>query len=55
MNRDEIIAEIRRVEDALCKTDSRKLKHDYGKYLKKLQNQLKYYDRVMNKWQMSKI
>ena len=55
MNRDEIIAEIRRVEDALKRTASWKLKRDYGKYLKRLYRDLRYYDRKMKLWQTSKI
>ena len=46
MNRDELLAEINRVKSALEKTVSKKLKHDYGKYLKKLQNELRYYDKM---------
>ena len=45
MNREELIAEINRVEQALQKTTSCKLKHDYGKYLKRLWRDLKYYDK----------
>lgn len=48
MTRSEIIAEIRRVETALQNTDSRKLRHDYGKYLKRLYQNLRYYDRHMS-------
>ena len=44
MNRAELITEIKRVEQALNKTTSRKLKHDYGKYLKRLYQNLKHYD-----------
>ena len=54
MNRSELIAEIRRVEEALQKTNSRKLKHDYGKHLKRLYQNLRYYDRNMKQWQMSR-
>ena len=46
MNRTELIAEIKRVEQALNKTTSRKLKHDYGRYLKRLYQNLKYYDKT---------
>lgn len=46
MNRDELVAEINRIKSALEKTVSKKLKHDYGRYLKRLQNQLKYYDQM---------
>lgn len=52
MDREQIIGEIRRVEDALSRTKSNKLKHDYGKHLKRLHRDLKYYDRAMERWQM---
>lgn len=55
MNRDEFLTEIRRVEEALQKTTSRKTKHDYGRYLKRLYSNLRYYDRSMGKWQTNKI
>lgn len=45
MNRTELTNEIKRVEQALNKTTSRKLKHDYGRYLKRLYQNLKYYDK----------
>lgn len=48
-NKSEIITEIQRVENSLSKTMSPKLKHDYGKYLKRLYSDLKYYDRNYNK------
>ena len=51
MNRHEMIAEIERVETALNKTDSRKLRNDYTKYLRKLRRELAYYDRSMRQWQ----
>ena len=51
MNRDELLSEIQRVENALKKTASRKLRSDYGKYLKRLYKDLRYYDRSMEKWQ----
>lgn len=47
MNREELAAEIRRVEAALKKTNSPNLRHDYGKYLKRLYRDLKYYDKSM--------
>lgn len=50
MNRSELIAEINRVEDALRNTTSKKLQHDYGKHLKRLRSQLRYYDRSMEQW-----
>ena len=40
MNRNEIVAEIKRVKTALNNTKSDKLKRDYTKYLHKLQKQL---------------
>jgi hypothetical protein len=49
MNREELIDEIMRVEFALKDTKSRKLKHDYGKYLKRLYKDLRYYDRNYGK------
>ena len=54
MNRFELIAEIQRVEYALRKTSSRKLRHDYGRYLKRLRAELRFYDRNMERWQTSK-
>lgn len=45
MNKQELLSEIRRVEVALQNTTSRKLKHDYGRYLKRLYQNLKYYDK----------
>ena len=55
MKRAEMVNEINRVKDALSNTTSRKLKHDYGRYLKRLQRELQHYDRSMEKWQMNKI
>lgn len=55
MNREELRKEIIRVEAALRKTTSRHLKRDYGKYLKRLHRDLRYYDRSMGKWQMNRI
>jgi len=51
MNRTDLVNEIQRVETALRKTTSRKLKSDYGKYLKRLYRDLKYYDKSMKRWQ----
>ena len=51
MDRDELVKEIERVENALRKTSSYKLRHDYGKYLKRLHKDLHYYDRSMKQWQ----
>ena len=51
MNRADIVNEISRVETALKKTASRKLRSDYGKYLKRLYKDLRYYDRSMERWQ----
>ena len=45
MSEEEINMEINRVKTALQKTESRKLEHDYGKYLKKLYRKLRYYNR----------
>jgi len=39
--RDEIITEIKRVEEAIKKTNSPTLNRDYRKYLAKLNNQLR--------------
>lgn len=50
MNREELLAEINRIETALRKTTSKKLKNDYGKHLKRLYKDLHYYDRQMGKW-----
>ena len=55
MNRGELINEIQRIEAALRKTTSRKLKSDYGKYLKRLYRDLKYYDRNMKRWQTQNL
>ena len=55
MNRDELLSEIQRIEAALRKTTSRKLKSDYGKYLKRLYRDLKYYDRNMKRWQTQNL
>ena len=41
MNKAEIQSEIKRVKNALAKTDSPFLKRDYTKYLRKLKKQLK--------------
>lgn len=49
MNREELIAEINRVETALQKTTSHKLRHDYGKHLKRLYRDLRYYDKHYGK------
>lgn len=54
MNRQEMISEIERVETALNKTESWKLRKDYTKYLRKLRRELAYYDRSMKQWQVSK-
>lgn len=53
MNRKEIVAEIERVKTAIDKSKSQKLKHDYGKHLKRLYQNLKYYDKQMGKWQQT--
>lgn len=51
-NREETIEEIERVEAALAKTDSWKLRKDYGKHLKRLYNELRYFDaNQRNKYQ----
>lgn len=49
MNRTELVAEINRIETALLKTASHKLKSDYGKYLKRLYRDLRYYDKNYGK------
>jgi hypothetical protein len=51
MNKEELIKEIMRVKEALAKTNSPYLKRDYGKYLKRLYRDLKYYDKNMKRWQ----
>ena len=53
MNRSEIVNEIKRVEQALAKTKSDKLRRDYGKYLKRLCRELNYYDNQMDKYQQA--
>lgn len=50
MNKEELIKEIMRVEEALAKTRSPHLKSDYGKYLKRLYRDLTYYNKCMRKW-----
>lgn len=55
MTREELVNEIQRVEVAINKTNSRKLRTDYTKYLRKMRRELNYYDRNMEQWQMSKI
>lgn len=54
MTRQELVKEIDRVETALNKTTSNKLRNGYTKYLRKLRRELNYYDRSMRQWQMSK-
>lgn len=49
-DRYDLVREINRVEMAIKNTDSWKLKHDYGKYLKKLYRDLKYYDKAMKNY-----
>lgn len=55
MNREQILAEIERVEAVLSKPISRKLRHDYGKHLKRLYRDLRYYDKAMKKWEAKTI
>lgn len=43
-NKEEIMQEILRVREALKATTSRKLNHDYTKYLNRLERELKEYD-----------
>ena len=54
MHREDMIREIERVEEALNKTKSPKLRNDYTKYLRKLRRELGYYDRSMRQWQMNR-
>lgn len=49
MNRDELLTEIERVSTILKNSSNRKVKHDYGKHLKRLYGQLRYYDRNYKK------
>lgn len=51
MNREHIVNEIKRVEAILNKPISQKLRHDYGKHLKRLYRDLRYYDKAMKKWE----
>lgn len=44
--REKHIAEMRRLEAAIEKTTSEKLKKDYGKALKRMGHELKIYDRL---------
>ena len=43
--RDRHIAEMRRLEEAISKTKSEKLRTDYGKALRRMQHELKIYDK----------
>ena len=54
MTRADLIHEIERVEDALRKTASRKLRSDYGKYLKRLRLELRYYDKHFDEQNLHK-
>lgn len=47
MTRAEMVLEIERVKTALEKTDSRTLKRDYGKYLRRLEREVRDYDKFM--------
>ena len=42
--REKHIAEMNRLKEAIKKTNSKHLKADYGKSLKRMQNELKEYD-----------
>lgn len=42
----EIVAEIKRTEQAVQVTKSEKLKNDYGKHLKRMQAELKKYKKM---------
>lgn len=44
MTREEVVKECKRLKEAIRKTNSEKLKRDYGKKLNKLQNRLLYED-----------
>lgn len=50
MSREQLLAEINRVEQALGRTNSQKLRHDYGKHLKRLYKDLRYYDNAMARY-----
>ena len=54
-NRDELVAEIKRVEKAIKKTDSEKLRRDYKKHLHRIKKDLREYDRQMGQWQTKRI
>ena len=43
--RERHIAEMNRLKDAIARTESEHLKNDYCKSLKRMQNELKEYDR----------
>ena len=47
--REKHIAEMRRIEKAIEKTSSWKLKNDYGKALKRMRHELKIYDSLRAK------
>lgn len=55
MSREQILQEIKRVEAVLSKPISQKLRHDYGKHLKRLYRDLRYYDKAMKKWETKTI
>ncbi len=46
--REKLIAEINRMEDAVNRTQSRHLKNDYQKGIKRLKRELAEYDRWRN-------
>jgi len=47
--REKHIAEMRRLEEAIEKTESEYLKRDYGKKLRKMRHELKIYDAYRRK------
>lgn len=44
MNREQIVMEIKRLRAARLNSDSYKLKKDYGKCIRRLENEIRYYD-----------
>lgn len=50
MSRDELSKEIQLVKTAYVNARGRKVKHDLGRHLRRMQNELRYYDMQMRKY-----
>lgn len=55
MDRAQLVFEIKRVEGALNKTQSRHLRIDYTKYLRRLRKELSYYDDCMRDYEKRRM